>query len=70
MSAIREAPDAPLDDARVTFLGAQIALDHATTTAEHLYDARLLQENLFLLAIREIKRMCDTLDDLIAAVAP
>jgi hypothetical protein len=68
VSAIREAQDRVLDDARVTFLEAQAALDQAKGTAERLNEAHLLPEDLFWEAIGAIDGMCGMLDDLIKAV--
>ena len=68
MSAIGDAQARVLDDARVTFLAAQSALDAAKGTAERLNKAHLLPEDLFWEAIGAIDGMCGMLDDLIKAV--
>lgn len=68
MSAIGDAQVRTLDDARVTFLDAQSALDQAKETAERLNEAHLLPEDLFWEAIGAIDGMCGMLDDLIEAV--
>lgn len=68
MSAIGDAQARTLDDARVTFLEAQVALDQAKETAERLNEAHLLPEPLFWEAISAVSHMCGVLDDLIAAV--
>ena len=68
MSAIGDAQARTLDDARVTFLEAQAALDQAQATAERLNEAHLLPEDLFWEAIGAIDGMRGMLDDLIEAV--
>lgn len=69
MSAIGDAQARTLNDAEVTFLSAQAALDQAKATAEDLHEVHLLPEDLFWEATGAIDGACGTLDDLIQAVS-
>ena len=68
MSAIAEAQERAIDDARVAWHDAIAALDKAKGQAEGLYEGNLMHEGDFWEAIGAINGMTTLLTELIGAL--